>query len=252
MTFNELQDKLLNLKQNHSLVGLKAGTEVESMNFDEIYLMKQLSDGILPLTVKIGGPEARNDVIQCIKIGVDNILAPMIESPYGLKNFAKAVSSIDINGNMKLCINIETIYAYRNFLDIIKSPYFQYLDRVTIGRSDLAASLELHPDNPDVMQITKDIVMLSKKNHKKTSVGGTINIMNAKSIQNEICPDYINSRHMILDAFSIDINFDIQKALQWEIDFYCLLKNHFPHKKPFYQMQIHTLEKRLNFAFSPK
>ena len=41
----DLKEKLKFLKEHHSLVGIKGGTEVEAMSFEEIYLMKQISRG---------------------------------------------------------------------------------------------------------------------------------------------------------------------------------------------------------------
>ena len=47
----------------------------------------------LDLNVKIGGCEAKNDVFFCKKIGVNGIVAPMVESQYALNKFIQTLSS---------------------------------------------------------------------------------------------------------------------------------------------------------------
>ena len=65
----ELREWLMTMKSKLGVVRLKGGTEVEDMTFAEIAFMKELSRDIVPVTVKIGGPEARNDMRAMKKIG---------------------------------------------------------------------------------------------------------------------------------------------------------------------------------------
>ena len=66
----ELRRRLLGLQQNNVVVALKTGTEVEDMDFAEIALMREVSRdngrNFMPLVVKIGGPEARRDIRDCL------------------------------------------------------------------------------------------------------------------------------------------------------------------------------------------
>jgi hypothetical protein len=62
MEMTRLKTMLDALFRKHGLVGLKGGTEVEDMTFEEICYLKKLGEPDLPLIVKIGGPEARNDI----------------------------------------------------------------------------------------------------------------------------------------------------------------------------------------------
>ncbi|HMV35834.1 MAG TPA: hypothetical protein PKD60_08080, partial [Turneriella sp.] len=71
-----LQKKLRLLNQQHGVIALKTGTEVEDMDGAEIAVMRQISAAAgLPLVVKIGGPEARRDMRECLALGVDVLLA---------------------------------------------------------------------------------------------------------------------------------------------------------------------------------
>ncbi len=243
---NSLREELLYLKNKHNLAGLKGGTEVEAMTFEEILEMKKLSGGIVPMVVKIGGPEARNDIDYMLSIGIDKILAPMIESVYGLKNFVATIEEMDKKRAVRLAINIETITAYKNIESIVSSPYFLNIEQVTVGRTDLSASMEKTVDSGEITAITKEIIDLSRLNDKKTSCGGKINPNNALMIKETINPDFINTRNVIIDCHSShNISNDIQRALLWEKKFYEYMMNRFPARENFYSNLINTIDSRL-------
>ena len=60
--FDRLRKLLKSLVYYHNLIAIKGGTEIEAMSFDELEVMREISLDILPMIVKIGGPEARNDI----------------------------------------------------------------------------------------------------------------------------------------------------------------------------------------------
>ena len=240
-----LREVLLNLRKNHFLIGIKGGTEVEGMTFEEIYFMKEVSNNIVPMTVKIGGPEARNDIDFMLSIGIERILAPMIESPYSLKNFVETIEKLDSNQSTSLAINIETITAYNNLDAIIRCPKFLSIDQITVGRSDLSGSMEKDVDDQEVCVIVKEIVDQSKFYNKLTSIGGKINPNNAINVKNLINPDYINTRHMLIDCHSLNISEDVRAALLWEKMFYQYLMKNFPSREHFYIERIESVENRL-------
>ncbi len=70
----------------------------------------------LGLTIKIGGCEALRDMYECRTIGVERIVAPMIESAFGLKKFLLATQLAfpeDEREDMVVAVNIETITVAR-------------------------------------------------------------------------------------------------------------------------------------------
>jgi hypothetical protein len=240
-----LIDRLVELKRDHFLSAVKGGTEVEAMTFDEIALMRRMSDGILPMTVKIGGPEARNDIDFMISQRIDYILAPMIESVYSLKNFVETVCAMDPQGVCKLAINIETVTAVEKLLDIFGSTSFKSVEKVTVGRSDLSASMNLPVDSPEVIRATMFVVSQARKHGKSTSVGGQINPENAKLIQNTAGSDQVNTRHMSVGCASDDIGRDVAAALEWEANFYKYLFDIFPFRRKLYLSRINSIESRI-------
>lgn len=240
-----LREKLITLKNDHCLTGIKGGTEIEAMSFEEIYIMKKISDGVVPMTVKIGGPEARNDIEYMLSIGIDKILAPMVESPYSLKNFVETMEELDQNHTVKLAINIETIFSFQNLQNIFQSPFFWHIDHVTVGRTDLSGSMNKTPDDPEVIKITQEIINSARYFGKTTSVGGKINTNNSEKIQTEIASDSLNTRHMVVSCSSRNIARDVSEALKWESDFYLMLREKFPFRVEFYNKRITSLTERM-------
>jgi hypothetical protein len=242
---NDLKEKLKHLALNHNLAGIKGGTEVEAMTFEEIYLMKQISRNVVPMTVKIGGPEARNDIEFMISIEINKILAPMIESPYALKNFVETMEDIDKNHFSKLAINIETIFCFRNLIEIFQTSFFNKIDQVTVGRSDLSGSMGRNVDDCEVLSITKCIIDAARSFGKTTSVGGKIDTKNSVYISENLGSDFLNTRHMIINCSSKNISLDVEMALLWEKDFYQYLCEHFPSRSFLYNKRINSINERV-------
>ncbi|MCX7679090.1 MAG: HpcH/HpaI aldolase/citrate lyase family protein [Spirochaetes bacterium] len=231
---------------DHGLVALKGGTEVEDMSFEEIAFLKALGGDLLPIIVKIGGPEARNDMRACKSIGIDCILAPMIESEYALVNFVQTVQSIYGDDLPFLAINIETITGFENLDRITSCEEFAYIDQVTVGRSDLSASMHKTNDDEDVYMVTESIVRWSEELGKITSVGGKITVNNAPVIQSRIRPHRINTRHMVFELSKCpDIGMGIRRGLEFEIELYKSLADIEPSKRMVYAKLIDTTHQRL-------
>lgn len=133
--------KKLKILKRHNVVGIKQSLEDEGATFEDLKLMRIITNKTnLNLNVKIGGCEAKNDIFFCKKIKTNSIVAPMIESKYALKKFIQCAGK---NKKNKLFFNLETNLSLVNLSKIMKSKEFKLLDGVVIGRSDLAGSLSL-------------------------------------------------------------------------------------------------------------
>ncbi len=240
--------KLNSLYREFGLVALKGGTEVEDMTFDEIAFLKALGEPILPLIVKIGGPEARNDMRALKALGVHGILAPMIESEYALKNFVEAVLDTYEGEDLPaLAINIETITAFNNLDSITGSPFFARIGQVTVGRSDLAGSMGRKTDDEEVMGITEIVVRWAENMGRVTSVGGKITGDNAPVIRSRIRPARINTRHMVYDLTRcVDIVTALNLGLEFEVSLYDTLAAIEPSKKNIYRERIEATRERMS------
>ena len=235
------------LKEKHGVIRIKGGTEVEDLSFPEIAFIRKITRGIFPMTVKIGGPEARNDIRFILENGIDTVLGPMIESVYGLKNFIECTTQLEEYYQVKVekAINIETIETYQSLDAIFASPYFKEVASITVGRSDLSGSMNKDVDDPEVIKITRDIVQRAGAMGKKTSVGGKITTKNIEMIKKDIGPDRVNTRHIVYDlSQSMDFNSALVAGLLFEIELYQAFKKICPSKRVFYENRIQDTKGR--------
>ncbi len=246
----KLQEILKQLT-NSGLFALKTGTEVEDMNFDEISFLKEISNDIVPLHVKIGGPEARNDIRFLLSIQVDTIIAPMIESPYALSNFINTLEELEKQHRYKVNagINIETITGYMQIDAILNSISAKRLHKITAARTDLSGSLGVEPDHPRVIEICKEIINYCKRKNIYSSLGGSIQPSVIEYLISEIASDFINTRHMVIYRKTLQKN-PVQILIQ-NLTFEVELYEYLSHTKDIIRSQIHkkryeTLINRIN------
>ena len=248
---DRLRARLFILREDFGLRSMKTGTEVEDMSFAEISLLREISGGIVPLYVKIGGPEARNDIRNLIRIGVDGIIAPMVESPYSLKNFMATFEEICTErsaAGIEAGINLETITGYRQMHDILAEPLAAGLHQVTAARTDLSGSMGLHPDDDRVLAVCEDIVQTCRAQGLVTSVGGAIHPGIIDTLIERIASDRVNTRHMVLSCRDIarDPKRSLMENLRFEIDLYRALgSDPFNEKRDLHLKRYEVLSERL-------
>ena len=146
---NLLEKKMLNtlidLRENHHVVGIKAEFEAEGTRLEEALRLKEVvTRAGLDLTIKIGGCEAIKDMYDARTIGVSAIVAPMIETPYAMQKYIQATKFVfpeEEREEIKFLINLETITGFNNLNDMIQSPYFKELSGVVLGRVDMTGSM---------------------------------------------------------------------------------------------------------------
>lgn len=239
-----LRYQLQKLVDDCGVCGLKTGTENEDMNFSEIETLHEITLGIVPLIVKIGGVEARNDIRACIDLDIEGICSPMIESEYALQNFVETLQELipdDKYHSIYKSINIETITGYRNIEFILNSVYMNDIHSVTAARSDFSKSIGMRPDSFMCMGLIDDIVSRVKTHNKVSSIGGHITVKNFNHIAQNSSPDRINTRHIIVNLSKITREQYIEtaeKILNFEIELYQYLSQLFPRKKQHYEKRI--------------
>ncbi|MBP3924565.1 citrate lyase beta subunit [bacterium] len=177
----KMVDALSDLKEKHHVVGVKAEFEAEGTRLEEAMRLKEVvTKAGLELTMKIGGCEALKDMYDARIIGVNAIVAPMIESAYALKKYIKSTKLAFPEcewKDTKFLINIETISGYNCLDEILSSEESESLAGIVMGRVDMTGSLGLTREdiNDDrILEIAKNIARKAQEHKKEMVIGGGV------------------------------------------------------------------------------
>lgn len=175
----KLLDQLFLMKEEYHIKGVKAEFEAEGTSYQDMVRLRRLTlQAGVKLFVKIGGVEAIRDLRDCLELGVDGIIAPMVESPFGIKKFLDAYGSVFPVKDHHLAINIETKQAVHMLPDILATA-FPAVDALTIGRTDLSASYfdpAITPDSDFIWETIVEIIETASERFAIT-VGGSISTL---------------------------------------------------------------------------
>ena len=216
----KISPHLLELKEEYGATALKLSTEDAGMSFSQISYWAQKVSPVLPVSIKIGGPEARNDMkmISTLK-DIPGIIAPMVESSYSLQKYIRSLKeTFERFEDISKHINIETLTAFENVSQIMSVPEISFIDEITIGRNDLSRSVNKEVDDPEIDDMCKVIIEAAQRKNIKVSIGGAVNPKNAERVFQQIKPDKINTRSVVFNrGCPLNIEKSILKALEFEI-----------------------------------
>ncbi len=181
LTERRMVDALTDLRENHHVIGIKAEFEAEGTRMEEALRLKEVCmKAGLGITLKIGGCEAIKDMYECRVIGVERIVAPMIESAYALKKFIEATKLVfpeDEKVDLKFAANIETIAGVEAFDEMLALPEVDAVHGVIMGRVDLTGSLGLTREDinaQQILEITRGLFLKAKTRNLECAVGGGV------------------------------------------------------------------------------
>ena len=205
---DNLQNILCQLK-HLGCSGIKISYEDEGALLNEMITMRYLTASVgLGLSIKIGGCEAKRDIVDCIDLGCDTIVAPMIESSFALKKFFNSLNQYGYNREKGF--NLETINAYK-CLDELEQE-FKHLSFVTVGRVDFVGSLikdRNFVNTDEMLEMVTNIFKKAREHNTKCYLGGAISIDSKdfikKLIDNNLL-DKFETRYVIFDCHKIDFN----------------------------------------------
>lgn len=177
----KMVEVLKDLKENHHVCGIKAEFEAEGTRLEEAMRLKEvITVAGLSLTIKIGGCEAVRDMYEARVLGVDRIVAPMVETSYALHKFLQAVSTVfpkEERDFIEVAVNIETLEGCRNFESMLALPEIGTLNGVVMGRVDLTGSMGLSREDINTEKVflqTERLFRLAKAKGLECAVGGGV------------------------------------------------------------------------------
>lgn len=231
----EMSNILFDLVDNRGTIGIKTSFEDEGATFNEVLRLKEVcNQSGTKINLKIGGPEAKRDLKDAMIIGVKGIVAPMVESQFGLDKFVQAVDNVVIDQKTKqslnLAINVETITAVSNLDSILQSEYANSLYGITIGRVDLIGSMGIARQDINSKKVCEIVAASFEKIKKaglKTMMGGGLDRGSkdfVSSLQKQGLIDRVETRYVMFDASVClnDFESNLRQAQMFELNW---LKN---------------------------
>lgn len=221
----ELIEQLKNISTNYGVIGMKQSFEDEGVSLDDVISVRRLTDICnLKSFVKIGGCEAKTDILNCIKVGVNSVIAPMVETKFALSKFTNFVENYkDIVDSY---IVIESKTAYSNIDEILDFGKDK-LSGIVIGRSDFSKSYNMSKDYVDsdfIYEKVEIILNKAKKYNISTTMGGSISVRSVdfiKDMNKKKLLDKIETRNIVISLNDNTINkIDdcIKNSLEFEME----------------------------------
>lgn len=249
----QIRESLKVLKNEYNVVSIKAEFEAEGSRKDELIMLREMVETAeLGLIIKIGGCEAVHDIDQCKLLNATGVMAPMIETPFAMKKFKGAVTKLygDTNTIEKI-INAETITCYHNFDQILEEGR-NFLTGVTVGRSDLSASMGISKseiEGAEVFKTTKVFCEKAKEAGLVTNFGGNIGIESIPFII-EMFPfiDRFETRKVVLSRSkdAEQLKYAIAAALEFELLYLRFKSRYYADMANEDSARIQRLEKQIN------
>jgi len=229
---NHLERQMLDIlkrgRGEFGYVAVKAEFEAEGTRTDELLrLMEIARKADLELGLKIGGCEAMRDLMEAKQIGVEYVIAPMIESPYALSKYTDAKNMVyteDEQQDTKFLFNLETEQAFHHLPELMTMARANGgPDGIVFGRVDFTLSTGRHRDDINTDAITEyciETAKVVKDSGHDFVVGGGVS-MDALDALRRIRNIYLSrfeTRKVIFDGASLQ-GTNLEKGLVEAVHF---------------------------------
>ena len=223
---NSREKEMMNIlrrgREEYGVLAVKAEFEAEGTRIDELMRLIEIARRAgVGIGLKIGGCEAIRDLLESKLIGVDYIIAPMIESPYALSKFIDAKNKVyntEEQQDTKFLFNVETVQALEcldQLLEVASAP--TGLAGVVFGRVDFSLSAGLSRNDINSDTVTGHAINTAQKCKQRNLefvVGGGVS-MDALPALGAISQSHLTrfeTRKIIFSGAALKIP-NIEKAL---------------------------------------
>jgi hypothetical protein len=229
---------------------VKAEFEAEGTRLDELLRLVEIAHRAdMAIAVKIGGCEALMDLFEAKQIGVNYIIAPMIETAYALSKFEIALKkaySPDDREDTEFLWNIETTTGFQNRKEMAElAAQSGALAGVVFGRSDYCGSIGLNSDNVNDDKVIDDVIEVAKvceSHNLDVVVGGGVSVDSLPALRRirDVKLTRFETRKIIMWSEALDrpnIDDGMLLALQFELKW-------LTNKREYYNAIFNEDEKR--------
>ena len=242
---------LKELSDTANVVGVKAEFEAEGTRIDELLRLVEITrKANLKIALKIGGCEAVRDLLEAKQIGVDFLVAPMIETPYALSKYVAAIKKTFMSDELSdtsFYLNLETTTGFTNSESMFElARNSGVISGCVFGRVDYVGSLNLTRDDVNSGQITADILKIAESLKQRSMdlvVGGAISPESLPSLNavRKIHLTKFETRKIIFSGECLESE-DMKKPLLLAVEFELLwLLN----KQSYYSIISHEDDQRI-------
>ena len=166
-TERQMSDILQRGREEFGYVSVKAEFEAEGTRVDELLRLVEIAHRAgLKMTVKIGGCEAIRDLLESKQIGVNYVVAPMVETPYALTKYVAAKNQTFNDDEQEDCdflFNIETFTSFENRVEMAKIASAKGgVQGMVFGRVDYSGSIDLGRDGINDDRVTNDVIAVAE------------------------------------------------------------------------------------------